>query len=130
MISAMFRTIGRLALWLASMAFLTGVSLFVIGSFLLTWPLLRLSPRDKRIRAGVDFASSAMTLLTTFSDRSVEAMLTQSEPEEDTDEEPDEESPTSTEWLAGYRSALADMNVVAEDHGLYIDPYPPEPRDD
>ena len=77
MIATMFRGIGRVALLLASMAFLAGVSLFVFGSFLLTWPLLRLSPRDRRVKAGVDFASSAMTLLTVFSERSVRQMMEQ-----------------------------------------------------
>ena len=67
MISKLFRAAGRFAIWLATMAFLAAVSLFIIGGFLLTWPLLRMSPRDRRIKATVDFATSTMALATVFS---------------------------------------------------------------
>lgn len=75
MIQTMFRAAGRIALWLATMAFLCAASLFVIGSYLLTWPLLRLSPRERRVRAIVDFASSAMAVATAFGEANARKAL-------------------------------------------------------
>lgn len=89
MIAAMFRGLGQFALLLVSMALLVVMSLFVIGSFLLTWPLHRLSPRDRRLRASVGFASSGMTLLTAYSDGSIRKMMENATEDEPEDYEPD-----------------------------------------
>lgn len=75
MIRALFKGAGRIALWLATMAFLSAVGLFVVGSFLLMWPILRMSPREKRIKATMDFASAGMTMLTAFSDAGIKKMI-------------------------------------------------------
>lgn len=64
MIRKAFAALGRFILLLASLAFVAALSLFVFGTFLLTWPILRLSPRDRKLRATVNLASSAMTLFT------------------------------------------------------------------
>lgn len=69
MIRGMFKGLGKLALWAATAAFLTAVSLFVFGSFLTTYPILRLSPRDKRIRVTSDLAVAAMAAIQTFSQK-------------------------------------------------------------
>lgn len=71
MFSSLFKGVGKLFLFLAAMAFLALVSVFVIGSFILTWPILRMSPRDRRIKSSMDFASSGMTMLTAFTDGSI-----------------------------------------------------------
>lgn len=71
MFRSLFKGVGKLFLLLAAMAFLALVSVFVIGSFILTWPVLRMSPRDRRLKSSMDFASSGMTMLTAFTDGSV-----------------------------------------------------------
>jgi cytochrome c oxidase assembly factor CtaG len=74
MIKSMFRGAGQVALWAATMAFLAGVSLLLVGSFLLTWPILRKSPRDRRIKATMDFAAAGLTLMTVFSDSKIKKL--------------------------------------------------------
>lgn len=74
MIRALFRLAGRFALLLATMAFLVGVSLFIVGSYILTWPILRLSPRDQKIAALTDVAAAGMKLMTVFSASQVKAL--------------------------------------------------------
>lgn len=66
MIRALFKALGSLALAAAGLAFLTAVSLLVLGSFIATWPILRLSPRERRLRASVELAAAGLTLLSTF----------------------------------------------------------------
>lgn len=65
---AYFATLGKLALLLASMAFLTCVGLVVLGGFLSTFPLHRTSPRDRRLRLVADaigaLAPALMTAVT------------------------------------------------------------------
>jgi hypothetical protein len=75
MIRSMFRGAGRIALWAATMAFLAGVSLLLAGSWLLTYPVLRKSPRERRLKASMDFVSSGIALLTAFSDESVRKIM-------------------------------------------------------
>jgi hypothetical protein len=58
--------LGRLALFLAGAAFLAALSLLVLGSWLVAFPILRKSPRERRRRAAVDLASNALQLLMTF----------------------------------------------------------------
>lgn len=52
-----------MALLAVSLTVITGVSLLLFGSYLLTWPVLRLSPRDRKIRALVDLSSAALAAL-------------------------------------------------------------------
>jgi hypothetical protein len=66
MIAAGFRLVGRLALLTASAALITAVSLLVLGGFLMTFPVLRLSPRDRRIKSAVDLTVAALALAATF----------------------------------------------------------------
>ena len=61
--------LGRLALFTATAAFLTTVSLFLLGAYLLTWPILRKSPREQRIRATAELAASVVTAIAVFGDR-------------------------------------------------------------
>jgi hypothetical protein len=50
---AYFATLGRFALLLACMAFLTCLGLLVVGGFLSTWPLHRQSPRSAKLKGTV-----------------------------------------------------------------------------
>lgn len=77
MIRTLFAALGRFLLFLCGLAFVTAVSLFVFGSFMLTWPILRLSPRDRKLRATVNFASAAMTMVTIFGEASAARALTE-----------------------------------------------------
>ena len=55
-----FRILGQLALSLAAMTFIAAASLFVVGAFLTTWPIMRLSPRDRRVKATIDLATAGI----------------------------------------------------------------------
>lgn len=66
MIRALFRALGNLALLAVSMALLSAVSLLLFGSFLLTWPILRKSPKEKRLQATVQLASAVLTTVQAY----------------------------------------------------------------
>lgn len=59
-------TIGKVLLLLAGMAFITGLSLFVAGAFLATWPLLRLSPQERRIGALIGLGTAVMGMVQAY----------------------------------------------------------------
>jgi len=63
MVAALARATGKLALLLVSLTVITGVSLLLFGSYILTWPVLRLSPRDRKVKSLVDLAAAAMAAL-------------------------------------------------------------------
>lgn len=52
---------GRFALFIAIMAFLTAVSLFVGGAYLASWPIMRISPRNRRLTALTGLAVALVT---------------------------------------------------------------------
>lgn len=54
--------VGRFALFLASMAFLTAVSFFVIGAYVASWPITRISPRNRRMQSVVGLAVAGVTV--------------------------------------------------------------------
>ena len=56
------KAFGGVILILASMAILTGLSLFVVGGFLTTWPIMRMSPQNRRVKSVMDLAVSLMAL--------------------------------------------------------------------
>jgi hypothetical protein len=62
-VAALARGIGKLTLLLVSLTVITGVSLLLFGSWLLTWPVLRLSPTNRKVRSVVDLAAAAMAAL-------------------------------------------------------------------
>lgn len=66
MIGGLFKGLASLALWAAGAAFITGVTLLLVGSWLATWPLLRMSPRDRRVRAALDLVASGVALAGAF----------------------------------------------------------------
>lgn len=68
----LFRTVGNFAMLGAAMAFLVGITLFLTGSFLITWPLHRTSPRNRKLRATMDMVTAGMTLLTAMQQEQAE----------------------------------------------------------
>lgn len=60
------RMFARIFLFLATCAFLTAAGLFVMGSFFITWPILKQSPRTARKRAIIDLGVALMALSQTF----------------------------------------------------------------
>lgn len=58
--------VGKFALFLASMAFLTALSLFIVGAYLATMPVLRLSPRNKRVQAATGAAVAIVALIRAY----------------------------------------------------------------
>jgi len=62
-VAALARATGKMAFLLVSLAVITGVSLLLFGSYVLTWPVLRLSPTNRKVRAMVDLMGAAMAAL-------------------------------------------------------------------
>jgi hypothetical protein len=67
MIRSLFIALGKLAMLAAAAAFIAGASLFILGAFLTTFPILRMSPRDRRIRAVMEMVGAGAALASTFS---------------------------------------------------------------
>ena len=63
MVAALARATGKFAFLLVSLAVISGVSLLLFGSYVLTWPVLRLSPTNRKVRAMVDLMGAAMGAL-------------------------------------------------------------------
>lgn len=57
---------GKLILLIAAMAFITGASLFVVGGYLATWPIMRASPRGRRVQAVSALALAVLALARAF----------------------------------------------------------------
>ena len=63
MIASIARGVGKLAVLLVSLTVITGVSLLLFGSYILTWPVLRLSPNNRKVRAIVDLSAAVLAAL-------------------------------------------------------------------
>lgn len=68
MIGKAAAALGRLCLLGVALTFIIGATLLLFGSYLLTWPVMRKSPRNKRIKASVDLASAALVWMQAFGD--------------------------------------------------------------
>lgn len=66
MIRAMFAGLGKLALAAATMAFLTATALLVLSAFLVTFPVLRCSPRERRMKASMELAAAGLAVIGAF----------------------------------------------------------------
>ena len=63
MVAALARATGKFAFLLVSLAVISGVSLLLFGSYILTWPVLRLSPGNRKVKAMVELMGAAMAAL-------------------------------------------------------------------
>lgn len=68
----MIRALGKLAISIAILGFLSAVSLLLLGSFLMTWPIMRKSPRDAKIQATVEMASAVMGAIQVYARKGAE----------------------------------------------------------
>lgn len=68
--STLARGLGHILLAMATMAFMLVAVLFLFGSYLLTWPILRTSPRVRKVRAFAEFSAATMTLIRLFAPES------------------------------------------------------------
>lgn len=110
----MFAFAGKFALFIAVMALLTGVSLFVGGAYLASWPIMRVSPRNRRVQALMGLAIAVMATARAFDlDKLVQA------PEEDP------ESATDDTEAADRKAD----DESPDDDPRYPDPYPYEEGD-
>ena len=66
MVAALARATGKFAFLLVSLSIITGVSLLLFGSYVLTWPVLRLSPTNRKVRAMTDLIGAVMAALATL----------------------------------------------------------------
>jgi hypothetical protein len=68
------KRLGGLVLLLAIAALITGVSLFVVGGYLTTWPILRMSPITRRKQAVAGLMVSVLALAQAFQPDPTEAL--------------------------------------------------------
>lgn len=81
---------GRFALFIAGMALLTFISLFVVGAYLATWPIMRVSPRSRRLTSLMELATAAMGAARAYGlDKFTETGQSDPEPEAATDDTED-----------------------------------------
>lgn len=66
MVAALARATGKFAFLLVSLTVITGVSLLLFGSYVLTWPVLRLSPNNRKVKAMVDLMGATMAALSSL----------------------------------------------------------------
>lgn len=66
------KAFGGLVLLVAVMAFITAISLFVVGGFLVSWPILRLSPRGRRKQSVVNLGVALMAAYVAFQPEQLE----------------------------------------------------------
>jgi hypothetical protein len=66
LIAKLGKALGGLVLLLAITAFITGASLFVVGGYLVMWPVLRLSPAGQRKAAVANLLASVMQVAQAF----------------------------------------------------------------
>lgn len=62
----LLRGTGKLIIGAATLGIMAGVSLFLVGTYVLTFPVLRKSPKARKLRATVDLASALVTTLAVF----------------------------------------------------------------
>lgn len=62
----LFALLGRMVLFLAACAWIAAVSLFVVGAWLVSWPIMRMNPRSQRVQALIMGAVALSTLLRVF----------------------------------------------------------------
>lgn len=62
----LLRTLGKIVLGAAMLGLLTSVSLFLMGTYLLTFPILRQSSKAKKLQATVNLASALVTTLAVY----------------------------------------------------------------
>lgn len=67
--------VAKVALGLVGMALLTAAALFVVGAYAATWPILRLPPRQKQLRAGLDLAVALAGAVAAFKGGELEKVL-------------------------------------------------------
>lgn len=60
------KAFGGFVLLVTAMAFITAISLFVVGAWLTSWPILRLAPSGRRKQAVMNVAVSLFTLAQAF----------------------------------------------------------------
>ena len=63
---ALLKLIGKAFLFLAACAILTASGLFVVGAYLTTWPLMRKSPRNRRLLALMQLGETVTALARAF----------------------------------------------------------------
>lgn len=63
---SMLRFLGKTILSLALLAFVAAVSLFVVGSYIVTWPVLRLPPKSRKRAAMLQAGVSLFALSQAF----------------------------------------------------------------
>lgn len=110
---------GKFALFVAGMALLTFISLFVAGAFLASWPILRVSPRNRKITSLMGLSVAVMSVARAYG---LDKFTDPPEPEPDTDDtEATDKWPTFPITLQEWES-----RGYAGDHFLTL----PDPRTD
>lgn len=105
---------GKFALFIAGMAVLTFISLFVAGAFLASWPILRVSPRNRKITSLMGLSIAVMSVARAYGlDK-----FTSDEGDGIATGPPDTEAPEATEDPDA--SLAAFLNWAKVERGSYL----------
>lgn len=111
---------GSFALFIAGMALLTFISLFVVGAYLATWPIMRVSPRSRRLTSLMELATAVMGAARAYG---LDKSLT---PDTDEGEEvtgevvPDDTEATDTRQPQSPDEFTAFMNWAKRERGSFL----------
>lgn len=104
---------GKFALFIAGMAFIVFISLFVVGAYLATWPIMRVSPRSRRLTSLMELATAAMGAARAYGlDKFTEPDENAPEPEPATDDT------EATETHAGELAMF--LNWLRKERGSFL----------
>lgn len=62
----LFAFVGKFTLFLAAMAILTALSLFIAGAYAVVWPILRVSPQNRKLQSVMGLAVAGMAVAQAF----------------------------------------------------------------
>lgn len=107
---------GRFALFIAGMAVLTFISLFVAGAFLASWPILRVSPRNRKLTSLMGLSVAVMAVARAY------GLDKFTEPPGDDTEAPEatEDEPSTPYGVMATQSAADFLNWARENRGSYL----------
>lgn len=61
-----FGFIGKSFLFLFALTIVSAMTFFVVGTYAMSYPIMRLSPRDRRVKAVIDLGVACMTTIRAY----------------------------------------------------------------
>lgn len=110
---------GRLILGIAGFSLMTGMMLFMVGAYLVTMPLMRLSPKERRMRAAMDMAAAVFGMIRSYAP--VESGDEELDESHDLPDDPPQPYPfrDGDVWVVGPNAIMSDDSDVLNYMGMH-----------